>query len=173
VSVERLLPTEFDLPLLAGFDRNPLDDSVLNAEPVRVDAYLREYARGSTQLLFNAIFQLPTESSDLGVTARLPEETRTPLPREKPVPKPKPLTRWEKFAKEKGIQNKKRERMIYDEATGEYRPRFGYGRVEKDGLDNWLVEMGDNEDPLEDKFSKLRKEKKERVDKNERQRLRN
>ena len=35
------------------------------------------------------------------------------------VPKPKPLTRWEKFAKLKGIQNRKQSRKVFDEATGE------------------------------------------------------
>lgn len=115
------------------------------SDPSRLDAYLRNYARDSTQLLFNAIFQLPTDTSDHGILARLPEETHTPLPREKPVPKPKPLTKWEKFAKQKGIQKRKRDRMVLDEATGEYKPRWGYGRVEKDGLNDWAIEVKDND----------------------------
>ncbi|KAI8052181.1 RRS1-domain-containing protein [Syncephalis plumigaleata] len=174
VMVERLLPPEHDLALLCSFDRNPLDDNILaKSDAARLDAYLRDYARGSTQLLFNAIFQLPTDTSDHGILARLPEETRTPLPREKPVPKPKPLTKWEKFAKQKGIQKRKRDRMVLDEATGEYKPRWGYGRVEKDGLDDWAIEVKDSDDPLEDQFAKRRHEKKERIAKNKRQEMRN
>ncbi|KAI9592314.1 ribosome biogenesis regulatory protein-domain-containing protein [Syncephalis fuscata] len=174
VMVERLLPPEHDLALLASFDRNPLDDSILaKSEATRLDAYLREYARGSTQLLFNAIFQLPTDSSDAGILARLPDEIRTPIPREKPVPKPKPLTKWEKFAKQKGIQKRKRDRMVMDEATGEYKPRWGYGRVEKDGLDDWAIEVKDSDNPLEDQFAKRRQEKKERIAKNKSQEMRN
>ena len=80
------------------------------------------------------------------------------LPRFKPVPVPKPPTRWEQFAAAKGIQNKKRSRMVFDEVGGaarlgtdaggadgaaqsteDYRPRFGYksARAEKD----WMVEV--------------------------------
>lgn len=88
------------------------------------------------------------------------------------VPKPKPLTRWEKFAKAKGIKNKKRDRMVFDEESGEYRPRYGYkgiNQVDKD----WLMEVPDHIDPETDMFSKARADKKERVEKNEAQRVRN
>jgi hypothetical protein len=50
----------------------------------------------------------------------------TPLPREKHVPEAKPLTKWEKFAKEKGIKKTKKSRKVYDEQTKEYLPAFGY-----------------------------------------------
>ena len=40
------------------------------------------------------------------------------------IPKAKPLTRWQKFAQEKGIVKKKRSVMEYDELREEYRPRF-------------------------------------------------
>ena len=33
------------------------------------------------------------------------------------VPKPKAMTKWEKYAKVKGIQNKKKSRMIWDEPS--------------------------------------------------------
>jgi regulator of ribosome biosynthesis len=81
------------------------------------------------------------EQSDLGPLHVLPVPTNNinpttphnlisfPLPRANPLPQPKPLTKWEKFAKEKGIKKKKRERMIYDEDHQEYRPRFGYKRT--------------------------------------------
>lgn len=39
-----------------------------------------------------------------------------------------PLTRWEKFAKEKGINKKKKDLMIYDEQSKEFKPRYGYKR---------------------------------------------
>jgi regulator of ribosome biosynthesis len=55
----------------------------------------------------------------------LPAPTTT-LPREKPLPKPKEETRWEKFAKEKGIVKRKRERMVFDETAQEWKPRFGF-----------------------------------------------
>jgi regulator of ribosome biosynthesis len=50
----------------------------------------------------------------------------TPIPREKHIPTDKAQTRWEKFALEKGIKKKKRERMVWDEDKKEWRPRFGF-----------------------------------------------
>lgn len=46
-----------------------------------------------------------------------------PLPRAKSIPKINALTKWQKFALNKGIQNKKKSRMVLDETTGEYLPR--------------------------------------------------
>jgi len=46
-----------------------------------------------------------------------------PLPRAKSIPKINALTKWQKFALSKNIQNKKKSRMILDETTGEYLPR--------------------------------------------------
>ena len=61
------------------------------------------------------------------------------LPRQRPVPKPKPETRWERFAKEKGIEKKKRGRMVWDEAHKDWRPRWGYGRA-NDETKDWIIE---------------------------------
>lgn len=52
----------------------------------------------------------------------------TILPRSKPVPKEKTLTRWEKYRKEKGLEKKKRSRMVYSELAGDWVPRWGKGR---------------------------------------------
>ena len=43
-----------------------------------------------------------------------------------PIPQPKPETKWAKYAKEKGITTKKRDRMVFDESKQEYAPRWGY-----------------------------------------------
>jgi hypothetical protein len=56
------------------------------------------------------------------------------------MPKAKPDTRWESFAKTRGIQNKKKSRMEWDEKSQEYRPRFGYKRG-KDEHSDWLIEV--------------------------------
>lgn len=95
------------------------------------------------------------------------------MPREKRVPEPKPLTRWEKFAKEKNIKNKKRERMVFDEATGEYRPRFGYKRVDAGVAELPIVEVKHGADPYADPWAAAKAEKKEKVNKNARNRERN
>jgi regulator of ribosome biosynthesis len=69
-------------------------------------------AERAVQGLFDKVFNLPVTKSDAGPLANLPYP-KTPIPREKPVPQPKPPTKWEAFAKEKGIQKKqKRNRLV-------------------------------------------------------------
>lgn len=70
--------------------------------------------RDNTQLLINEIWQLPTERVDECIVAKLPAPT-TVLPRLRKVPGPKPMTKWEKFAQEKGITKKKKDKKVYDE----------------------------------------------------------
>lgn len=94
------------------------------------------------QLLFQKIEDLPFEEDKEGRIVELPEETLT-IPREKPLPKAKPMTRWEKFAQEKGIEKKKRSKMVFDEATEEYKPRHGKGRIGEEKKGPWLM-VGSN-----------------------------
>lgn len=64
--------------------------------------------------MLNKIWELPTERVEEAIVAKLP----TPifrLPRSKPVPKPKLLTKWQQFAKDKGIQKKKKAKLSWDE----------------------------------------------------------
>ena len=63
--------------------------------------YLLALARDNTQILVNAIWNLPTERVEEVVVAKFPAPAFK-LPREKPLPAPKQLTKWEKYAKEKG-----------------------------------------------------------------------
>ncbi|KAJ3365220.1 Rhodanese- sulfurtransferase [Allomyces javanicus] len=170
VTVERLIPVDLDLGHLAVFDKNPLDTKQKSAKDL--EDYLHSLARDSAQLLYNAVFSLETTATEDGVFVDLPAPV-TVLPREKPLPKDKPMTKWEKFAKEKNIQNRKKSRMVFDEATGEYRPRWGYGSAANDSLNDWLIPVPSNADPYDDMYAKKREEKKERVDKNRKQQLRN
>jgi len=78
------------------------------------EEYLTALTRENTQLLVNAIWELPTERVDESIVAKLPEPT-TVLPRLRKPPGPRPLTKWEKFAKEKGISKKKKDKKTYDE----------------------------------------------------------
>lgn len=149
-------------------DQQPLSLNELRADP---RSYLDRLARDNAQLLFNQIWKLPVERYEDVIVAKLPTPT-TVIPREKPIPKKKPPTKWEQFAKKKGIQKKKRERMVWDEVAKEWKARFGHKRV-NDIDDKWLMEVPDQSDPYEDQFDKLTKEKKESVAKNELQRLRN
>ncbi|CAH8569185.1 unnamed protein product [Schistosoma turkestanicum] len=94
------------------------------------------------------------------------------LPREKKIPSPKELTRWDRFARLKGIQNHKKSRKVWDPESESWKPRWGKNRVD-DIKDKWVLEVPDNADPYEDQFAKLSQARKERKAKNELQRLRN
>lgn len=78
------------------------------------DNYILNLTRDNTQLLFNKIWELPTERVEEAIVVKLPTPTFI-LPRSKPVPKPKPLTKWQQFAKEKGIEKKKKSKLSWDE----------------------------------------------------------
>lgn len=78
------------------------------------DKYLKDLARDNTQILLNSIWELPTEKVENNIVAKLPK-SKFILPREKPAPKPKPLTKWQTFAKEKGIKTTKKSRITWDE----------------------------------------------------------
>ena len=82
-----------------------------------------------------------------GVLLTLPPCT-TPLPREKHLPAPKQETKWEKFAKKKGIKDKKRGegKMVYDEAKGEWVPKWGYKGKNKEGEGDWIVEVDEKKE---------------------------
>lgn len=71
-------------------------------------------ARDNTQLLINKIWTLPFERADDVIIAKLPKPTYA-LPREKPAPKPKALTKWEQYAKDKGIKKQKKTKLVWDE----------------------------------------------------------
>lgn len=71
-------------------------------------------ARDNTQLLINKIWELPTEKQDDVTVVNLPKPLYI-LPRGLPVPKPRPPTKWEKFAKEKGIVKTKKDKLKWDD----------------------------------------------------------
>lgn len=83
------------------------------------------------------------------------------------------MTKWQKFAKEKGIQKRKKSKLSWDEQLQKWVPRFGYRRSAADREKEWVIEVPQNADPLEDQFEKRKFAKGERVAKNELQRLRN
>jgi regulator of ribosome biosynthesis len=118
----------------------------------------------------HALFSLPhVPSTEPGRVVQLPPPT-TRLPRAKPLPQAKPPTKWEQFAKIKGIQKRKRSRMVWDETLQKYMPRWGFKRA--GSVDQvWAVEhKGEGAD---DPWTREERERKERVAKNEKQRQRN
>jgi regulator of ribosome biosynthesis len=106
------------------------------------------------------------------------------LPRHKPLPKAKPPTKWEMFACKKGIgkynqkpggalgDRERRKKLVYDEATGEWVPRWGHKGKNKANENDWLVEVPEKEWKREEFGTTVRglsrTERKERVHRNER-----
>ncbi|XP_062985926.1 ribosome biogenesis regulatory protein homolog [Elgaria multicarinata webbii] len=184
VTVHKELDLEFDVGNLLAVDKNPAPRAVAReggaaaaASSPQREALLRALARDNVQLLVGQLWALPSERAGglAGpVVARLPEPS-TRLPREKPLPKARPLTKWEQFARLKGIRptRKKRGTLVWDEAAKEWRRRWGYQRAGGDPSRDWLLEVPDSADPLEDQFAKRRQEKREKVARNELNRLRN
>ncbi|XP_044031573.1 ribosome biogenesis regulatory protein homolog [Siniperca chuatsi] len=169
ISVQKELDLEFDIGNLLACDKNRIESREFREQ--KKEDFLRSLARDNTQLLINEIWKHPTERVEEAIVVKLADPA-TPLPREKPPPRPKPPTKWEEFAKLKGIQKKKKTNLVWDETAKEWKRRWGYKRA-KDDTKEWLIEVPQTADPNEDQFAKRAKAKKERVAKNEFNRLKN
>ncbi len=52
------------------------------------------------------------------------------------------MTKWQQFAAKKGIKAKRKEgKMVLDEDTSEWVPKYGYKGINKKGESDWLVEV--------------------------------
>ena len=100
-------------------------------------------------------FQAATLALDLPA----PEEV---FPRSRKLPEVKKETKWQKFAKEKGIKKRKRTGMSYDPTLKQQVARWGR-KSKKNALDLPIMEEKANG---RDPFSDARTEKKLRVAKN-------
>ena len=161
-------PLDLDLGNLAASDPSPIDPDVFGRKPSDV-ATAAALARGRDvlQRLVGDLFTLPSEADVNGRYVELPAGT-TYFPRTKPLPpQEKPMTKWEKFAKEKGIKKRKRSKLVYDEQTDEWKRRHGYDRVkDADRIIIADAKMSDVPGKTEDPFSKEERERRERVEKN-------
>eukprot|EP00873_Tetraselmis_striata_P004784 jgi/Tetstr1/425048/TSEL_015513.t1 len=162
---------EYDLGHLAAFEPSALDSAKFDTPGSGREAACLELATSITQSLVAQVFGLPSEAAEVGRLAKLPPPS-TPLPRHKPLPKPRAPTKWEIFAQQKGIQKKKRSKLVFDDAVGEYRRRFGYKRANDDN-DIAVIEATADDKVGSDPFTQARKEKKDRVQKNTKQQKEN
>lgn len=166
VTVNKPTPFTFDLGNLLANDPNPVPD---NAD----EAALAATARDAAQALINQLLTTcPIQSTSEGVHLTLPAPT-TALPREKPIPAAKEPTKWERFAAKKGIKDKKRDgKLVYDEASGEWVPKWGYKGKNKEGENDWLVEVDEKKEresgEAHDARADSRRERKEKIRRNER-----
>ena len=109
------------------------------------------------------------------------------------MPKPKPPTKWELFAKAKGIQKKVREKRVWDEEKQEWVNKWGKDGKNKQAEEQWITEVPLNAGMVLSKLMLLgislifphiaevdydprkvaRDSRKARIAKNEKQRLQN
>uniref|UniRef100_A0A8D8XRI6 Ribosome biogenesis regulatory protein n=1 Tax=Cacopsylla melanoneura TaxID=428564 RepID=A0A8D8XRI6_9HEMI len=168
ITVNKLIELEIDPGTLLALDKNDISLAQLRQDK---DKYLKELTRDNVQLLVNKIWELPTERKDEDIVATLPDPTYV-LPREKPVPKVT-MTKWEEFALEKGIRKTKKIKKKWDDVLKEWVPTYGFKRRLAEKKHQWMLPVPANANPMEDQFAKKVIAKKERVAKNEYQRLRN
>lgn len=135
---------------------------------------LSKATKGCTQLI-HALFQLPQEKSDAGPMALLPHYDEIRLPRKLPPPPPKQETKWEKFAKAKGIplNKEKRSRKVWDETSGTWMYRHGYEKANSKDKEWPIMEVKANDDPYADPWEKIRDAKRARTDRNIESRMKN
>ncbi len=146
-----------DVGSLACFDYHPLDMAQVAADR---EGTLRATARDNAQLLFNQLFSQPALRTAEGVFAELPPRTTT-VPREKPLPREKPKTKWDEFARIKGIEKGKRSSKEWNEERGEFVPRFGRKSAKNDSMADWLVELPDSAPDSFDALGDMRKTRKQ------------
>ena len=147
VTVHKPIPYTFDLGSLLCSDLNALP-------PTPNTNDLSIAARDCAQTLINQILTTcPIRTSTLKGTCIVLPLPSTPFPRKKTLPKARAETRWEQFARKKGIKSKARSKskIEYNEETGEWTPKWGYkGRKQDHGTD-WIVEVDERkEKELED-----------------------
>lgn len=137
-------PYTFDLGHLLVSDPNPLPTPPSTTSAADKETLLASRAQNCAQALINQLLTAcPIQRSPEGdLLIKLPEPT-TQLPREKPVPKEKEKTKWDKFAEKKGIKAKRKDgKLAFDEASGEWKPKYGYkGKAADGGGADWLVEV--------------------------------
>ncbi|CAM8979766.1 unnamed protein product [Rhodiola kirilowii] len=159
-----------DLGNLLAYDTNHSFASAPSSREELVKECLENGTR-LVQAIADALFNLPSREDIDGPIVTLPKPT-TRLPREKHLPRPKPPTKWEEFAKKKGIKNRKREKVLFDDQTGSWKRRHGYDRVNDDN-DVPIIEAKMTDEPGQDPFAKRKEDKKQRVAKQERNRVQN
>jgi regulator of ribosome biosynthesis len=126
----------------------------VDISPINPSDDLMQISTKNVQLLVNQIFQLPREQTDIGPIVRLDKlEFSEQLPRMMPLPKPKVKSRWQKFAEERGSTKQKRSRLVWDEASKDWVPRWGANSIKhKADKQDWVVEVPLNS--TEDTFEK-------------------
>lgn len=149
----------FDAGILSVFNSNPSSDPVQDSKQNFMLLFhellkIKQKAEAdfNAQPEENQIYDFQASKYDL----TLPEKV-TVFPRHKKIPNIlKTKTRWEAFAASKGIQKKRRSRMVYDETKEDWVPRWGARSIKKNKeKENWAIELkpeqGNDADPFREK----------------------
>jgi regulator of ribosome biosynthesis len=160
---------------LTTTDPNPLPPTthLLSLPHTQLNALLQSTARDAAQSLITHLLTTTTiQSTPTGLTMQLPPTDPPLLPRWKPLPKPKAPSKWESFARKKGIGKfggatkggaaleEKRKNATFNEETGEWEKKWGYkGRGMREGQE-WLVEVDDKAKKVEEEGRSVRSEPK-------------
>ena len=143
-------PYTFDLGHLLCTDSNPLPPLTDDNKEAVLAATARDCAQALiNQLLTTCPISRSTDDGNLQISLPTSE---THLPREKPVPTEKEKSKWTKFAEKKGIKGKRKDgKLTFDEAKGDWAPRYGYKGKGKDGGvgEDWLVEVDEKAEKVE------------------------
>lgn len=158
-----------DLGYLLCDDPNEVDTNTLKADK---EEFIANLTRENVQLIVNELWQQPVERVEEIIVAKLPDP-KIRLPRSRKIPDAPLMTKWQKFAKEKGIKKKKVEKKVFDSELGKWVPSYGYRKAEAERQKEWVLEVPKTSDPMEDQFQKKKDLRSEKVAKNEIQRMKN
>jgi regulator of ribosome biosynthesis len=136
------------------------------------EKYILDLTRDNVQLLINGIWELPTERVEEQIVAKLPKPTFD-LPRARRLPTPRQPTKWEEFAKKKGIKKRTKDKKVWDEELDKWVPTYGYLKNKAEKEKDWCIEVPQNLDPMTDMYQKKKDLKNERIAKNEIKRMKN
>lgn len=163
----------FDAGLLLSTDASALDAKLYASEATR-EQLIQDRVVASTKALLSHLYKLPiTKHPDHGPLAALPAPTYPLLPREKALPKPKVETKWEAFAKRKGIEHRKKDKLVWDEEAKEWVPSWGFKGKNKKEEEQWIHEIPANAEDDFNPVSALKKARKEKSLHNKGQQLKN
>lgn len=172
VTVEKPTPYAYDLGHLSTTDVNPLPPArdLLSQTLSSRNDILKSIARDGAQSLLTTLLTSSTtniqSTSDSLLMVLPPCEDTDRTPRWKLLPKPKEPTKWEQFAKKKGIGKfggnlkggaaleDRRKNAVYNEETGKWEKKWGYkGKKEGGVQEDWLVELDDKQTKKEQGLS--------------------
>jgi regulator of ribosome biosynthesis len=111
----RIIPLTFDEGNLSIFDSTPVTE--------RAEGDFIDICSQSLSELFKRLLQQENDQLLDSPTMRNLPEPITQLPRALPIPKPKPISKWQEFARKKGIMRRKKGALEFDESRGEWNAR--------------------------------------------------